>query len=102
MEFGNIMQYLQIHPEAPRILLLSEIASGTFATSVYMSPYSQFTSYRISTFTRNHPWRFTRGGYWLAYKPAYEYLMKDDRQMSCFPEMAMHVSQISVVPVLKK
>jgi son of sevenless-like protein len=29
MEFGNIMQYLKIHPEAPRILLLSEIASAT-------------------------------------------------------------------------
>ena len=37
----------------------------------------------------------------LTYKPAFEYLMKDDRQMSCFPETATHISQISAVPVLK-
>lgn len=29
MEFGNIMQYLKINPEAHRVLLLSEIASAT-------------------------------------------------------------------------
>ncbi|KAH9039389.1 ras guanine nucleotide exchange factor domain-containing protein [Lactarius hengduanensis] len=29
MEYGNIMQYLKIHPEAHRVLLLSEIASAT-------------------------------------------------------------------------
>ncbi|KAI9433953.1 ras guanine nucleotide exchange factor domain-containing protein [Lactarius indigo] len=29
MEFGNIMQYLKIHPEAHRVPLLSEIASAT-------------------------------------------------------------------------
>jgi hypothetical protein len=38
MEFGNVMQYLKTYPEAPRVLLLSEIASGAFATSVYMLP----------------------------------------------------------------
>ncbi|KAH9057104.1 ras guanine nucleotide exchange factor domain-containing protein [Lactarius deliciosus] len=32
MEFGNIMQYLKIHPDAHRVLLLSEIASGASAT----------------------------------------------------------------------
>jgi serine/threonine protein kinase len=38
MEFGNVMHYLKIYPEAHRVLLLSEIASGTFATFVYMLP----------------------------------------------------------------
>jgi hypothetical protein len=28
MEFGNVIRYLKDHPEADRLLLLSEIASG--------------------------------------------------------------------------
>ncbi|KAH9171467.1 kinase-like domain-containing protein [Lactarius sanguifluus] len=62
MEFGNIMQYLKIHPEAHRVLLLSEIASGASAAFLYMLACLWFTSYRISPFTRNHPRGFTRGG----------------------------------------
>ena len=40
MEFGNVIQYLKIDPEAPRVLLLREIASGAFATFLYTLPYS--------------------------------------------------------------
>ena len=29
MEFGNVKRYLKDYPEANRVLLLSEIASGT-------------------------------------------------------------------------
>ncbi|KAI9457793.1 hypothetical protein BJY52DRAFT_1223704 [Lactarius psammicola] len=77
MEFGNIMQYLKVHPEAHRVLLLSEIASGAFAILVSVLPCSLFTSYRIPTFMRNHPRGFTR-------------------------ETVTHVSQISAAPVLKR
>jgi hypothetical protein len=30
MEFGHVKHYFKHHPEANRVLLLSEIASGTF------------------------------------------------------------------------
>ncbi|KAH9057640.1 hypothetical protein EDB87DRAFT_1746990 [Lactarius vividus] len=57
MEFGNVMQYLKIHPEAHRVLLLSEIASGasaTFLPNIYihvesfMGTYEGWTNVLVS------------------------------------------------------
>ncbi|KAI0003232.1 hypothetical protein BJV74DRAFT_881694 [Russula compacta] len=50
MEFGNVKQYLKDYPEANRVLLLSEIASGT-----------SLAAYRISAYEPDHPRRFTGG-----------------------------------------
>ena len=35
MEFGHVKQYLKVYPEANRVLLLNEIASGA-PSNIYM------------------------------------------------------------------
>lgn len=102
MEFGNVMQYLKTHPEAPRILLLSEIASGTFATGcIYAAVLIVHQLPNICIHAESSTEIYE--GWVLAISYAvFEYLMNDNSQMSCFPEMVTHVSQISAVPVSKR
>lgn len=85
MEFGNAIRYLRDSPEANRVLLLSEVASGTFLPFTRITAHSEFTSYGISTYAWNYPWGFTGGG-WLLCRITLKCLKGYGSRTSWFPE----------------